>query len=436
MNTITFKTKCGDIIGEQKNGAAVFHNIPFATADRFESPVPIDHFDSVVDSTGPYIECLQYSSFVDDSDRFFTKEFRRNQTFTYCEDTLYLSITSPLHAKGCPVLVHIHGGGFMTGKQGEYPCADSFEYAKRGIVLVSISYRMNIFALYRSKNLHIEDQLCALNWIKENICDYGGDPDNITLIGESAGGISIFHLLFYEGIERLISRAVIMSGIMPTPGLLSGYTADKSKKHWDKIMHSLGAHSDEDMKKFPADKLWHAWDEADHGLKKLRYDQPGIDNTFITDAPGRMLKTEKLADIPIMAGVTSQDMYLPIVMFSYLKRFADEWDRRQNSDIFLYYFDHISPGGPYRAFHSSDLWYMYGNLKQSSRPFGNAEEKIKDNMIDCVSRFIYENDPGWDAYKRKNKKIRHIRTEKIEYLKGTAHYMELFLNTFFRRGPV
>lgn len=437
MEKITLKTKCGDIIGAAADHAVFFRNVPFATAGRFEPAVQVDRFPSVIDAGGPSIECPQYSSFLDESEGFYAKEFRKGQTFRYCEETLYLSVIAPQNRTNCPVLVHIYGGGFLTGKHGEHPAADSLEYVRRGIILVSISYRLNVFSLYRGKNLHIGDQLCALKWIKENIADYGGDADNVTLIGESAGGMSIFDLLFCEEFTGLARRAVIMSGIMLLPRFLSGYTPEKSKAFWDDIMHKLGADRDEDLQKSDPKELWSVWHEETRRRRdRLRLNQPAIDGRYITDSASGMLKGRKMADIPLIIGVAAQDMYFPALMFAFAKRFANRWCRHQKENLYFYYFDHVLPGGRYRAFHSADLWYTFGNMAYGWRPFGEEDHQLKDAMIDCVSRFALEGDPGWAAYQDNDKKIRRFHSAREEYLKGCKHYGELLLNSLFRRGPM
>lgn len=437
MKKVTYKTKCGDIIGVDTDDAILFNNVPFATVERFEPTVQVEHFMSLIDASGPGIECPQYYSFLDDSDKFYAQEFRRGQKFLCCEEMLYLSIVAPKNGKNCPVLVHFYGGGFLTGKHGEHPAAESLEYAKRGIVLVSISYRLNAFALYRSKNLHITDQLCALKWIKENITDYGGDSDNVTLIGESAGGMSILNLLFCKELTELAQRAIIMSGTLMLPRFLSGYKPEKSKRFWDNVMHRLDADCDEDLKKIPSKDLWLAWyDENKNSRNRLRLNQPGIDGQYITDSLPKMLKKKRMADIPLIIGVVAQDMYSPILMFSFAKRFANWWCRHQKENIYLYYFDHILPGGSYRSFHSSDLWYTFGNMKYSWRQFREEDYRIKDSMIDCIAKFAFENNPGWGTYELNSKKIRRFNSDRKEYLKGCNHYGELLMNSFFRRGPM
>ena len=134
----------------------------------------------------------------------------------YSEDSLNLNIWTPDGAEDCPVLVYIHGGSYMTGSNTD-ASTDGEAYAHHGVITVAINYRLGPFHSVwgdgYTGNLALTDQLTALRWVKDNIADYGGDPERITVMGESAGAVSVQNLLISPLVEDgLISGAIMLSG--------------------------------------------------------------------------------------------------------------------------------------------------------------------------------------------------------------------------------
>lgn len=128
---------------------------------------------------------------------------------------LNLNVWTPDPAtRGLPVMVYLHGGGFMVGS-GAAPAFDGASFARGGVVLVTVNYRLGaegFLALPDATNLGLRDQLAALQWVRENVAAFGGDPDNVTLFGESAGGTSVALLLRSPGSVGLFRRAIVQSG--------------------------------------------------------------------------------------------------------------------------------------------------------------------------------------------------------------------------------
>ncbi len=435
MNTIHLTTKCGDVIGRDAPDGWIFEGIPYAYAERFEYPVAVTDFGGSFDATKKPLEFPQDNTYIDDSKRFYTREFRRGESFEYAESPLTLNIITPKEPKSCPVLIFIHGGGFHTGKQSEHPAGTCFEYAKRGVILVSVSYRLNVFALYRCGNYYLYDQLCAIKWIKDNISDYGGDAENLSLIGQSAGAMSIFQLMYTDALAGSIKRAIMMSGAGFLPSLLAGYTKDKSDAFWDRIMHAAGCENDEQLKAVSTETLWRAWWDEASKPGNFRYIQPGIDGKMIPGLPSEIKKKGSLLDIPLMIGVTSQDMIFPLLVFNKAKSFALWSCRRKRKKVFLYFFDRVLPGNLYKAYHSSDLWYMFGNMDKCWRAFGEDDHALRDLMIDSVVRFIREDDPGWCAFTSAERKLRYFNTHGDEYVRPRDCLGTLLRNSFIERGP-
>ncbi|MCR5154115.1 MAG: carboxylesterase family protein, partial [Lachnospiraceae bacterium] len=224
MDEVIKETPLGRIKGTTIDGFPCYRGIEYATCKRFEYPVQVTGWNGEYDATKRELDSIQYGTYIEESaseDNFYGREFRPNGgEFLYNEDKLQLSIITPKEAKNCPVLVFIHGGGFETGTIGELPYGSSTEYAKRGIILVSVGYRLNVFSLIDAKNFGLYDQVEAVKWIKNNIEAFGGDPERIVLMGQSAGAMSITDLLSTDLLKGLVSGAVMMSGAGAMPEIV------------------------------------------------------------------------------------------------------------------------------------------------------------------------------------------------------------------------
>jgi len=431
---ITLTTKCGRVTGIDRGESYLFSGVPYATAERFELPVPVSTFGVVFDATKKPLEFPQTNTYIDDSERFYTKEFRRGATFEYAESPLTLSIITPPKADGCPVLIFIHGGGFENGKHSEDPVGTCDEYARRGIILVSISYRLNVFGLYRCANYFLYDQVAAIKWVRDNIADYGGNPESITLIGQSAGAISLFELLYTDTLKGIIKGAVMMSGAGFFPSFGNGFTREEGKPFWDRVMHAAGCENDEQMKTAPAETLWHAWNDT-KGSGGLKVMQPGIDGKMIPDHGKNTKKNGYMLDIPVVVGVTAQDMLFPLILFNMANEFALWSFRKKRPPVYAYYFDHIPPGNLYKAYHACDLWYVFGNMDKCWRPWTQEDYELKDSMIDSIAQFVRTGEPGWAAFKPWRRVFRRFNTHGGKYIRPVQCFFELLNNSLFSRGP-
>lgn len=210
-----FNTRFGVITGWKEGGIIRVKSIRYARSERFQKPVPVEYFISesrLEDKTpvcpqklSPLVEKMIGATPVEE----FEPE----------ESTQYLSITRPdiVHESvKLPVVVWIHGGSHEIGC-GDLPTADPAEWVKeQHIIVVTVSYRLGLFGFLggnekRPPNLGLLDMIEALRWIKANIADFGGDPENVTLFGQSSGGDAIAHLMISEGIENLFQRVIIQS---------------------------------------------------------------------------------------------------------------------------------------------------------------------------------------------------------------------------------
>lgn len=216
MQTKTISTPCGNVIGEITPYGLRFRGIKYATAGRFEMPAEVRSFGGDFDATKQGVCCPQMRAFWNEEHRFYYQEFRKGKEFTYSEDCLILDVHAPDNAKNCPVIVFIHGGSFTGGSINEMQFNGS-AYTKRGVIFIAINYRLNVFGFFADGvhckgNLGLYDQYTAIEWIRHNVSAFGGDPDNITLMGQSAGAMSIQTLICSDYLKGKVKGAIMLSG--------------------------------------------------------------------------------------------------------------------------------------------------------------------------------------------------------------------------------
>ncbi|GHJ45585.1 carboxylic ester hydrolase [Catellatospora sp. TT07R-123] len=205
-------TRAGRVRGRLSDGIAVFLGIPYAAAPfgehRFRRPARVQPWDGVRDALA-YGPTAPKAPFPPPMDRLLADP---DIPGTEC---LNLNVWAPADGSGCPVMVWIHGGSLRNGSSCP-PAYDGSAFARDGVVLVSFNYRLGVegFGVFPDAptNLGLRDQLAALEWVRENIAAFGGDPGNVTVFGESAGSISIGALLTSPYAEGLFRRAVLQSG--------------------------------------------------------------------------------------------------------------------------------------------------------------------------------------------------------------------------------
>lgn len=198
------ETSRGPLQGTTSDGVSRFRGVPYATARRFAPPEPVRGWEGTHDATRHGAQCHQLLGPLE--------QMLGGSSIPMDEHCLTLSVTTP----GCddgrrPVLVWIHGGAFVTGT-GAMPWYHGAALCRRGdVVLVSINYRLGVFGFLGRTNAGLADQLAALQWVHDEIAAFGGDPDNVTVFGESAGGASVLALLAAPSARGLVHRAWAMS---------------------------------------------------------------------------------------------------------------------------------------------------------------------------------------------------------------------------------
>lgn len=414
MKEVVVRTPCGEVKGMEKESSILFQGIRYATAERFEYPEQITHWDGIYDATKQELNCFQYDTFrkeENDSDNFYYDEFRKGKTFLYEENALTLNIVKPLQAEKAPVLVFIHGGGHETGTVGELPHGDTEEYANRGIVYVSVGYRLNVFSLYRSRNYGLHDQMTAIRWVHDNISAFGGDPENITIMGQSAGAMCVTDLLYTQALKGIVKGAVMLSGAGMIPKMVCPFTEAESDGFWSKVEQRAGAKNEKEFRELPANDIWEAWYQVSREHNDMHYLQPGIDGVIIPELPQNVRKKGTDLDIPLIVGATSQD-FMPYLVFELAYGWAKRNAKEGRKPVYGFFFDRTLPGNRYKAFHAADLWYFFGNMDKSWRPFEKTDYELSAQMIDYIANFVRNSDPNgnglpkWEPVSKRQKGFR------------------------------
>lgn len=241
------------------------------------------------------------------------------------EDCLYLNVWTPAKkpSEKLPVLVYFYGGGYVAG-DGSESRYDGESLAQKGIVTVTLNYRLGIFGFFShpeltkespnhaSGNYGLLDQNAALNWVKENIAAFGGDPNKITIAGESAGSISVCAQMASPLSKNLINQAIGQSGGMINP-TMNAIPMAENEKQGTAFAGKINAASLEQLRAIPADKL------LDEAAKPGAYATKAVvDGYFLTKLPSEVFAAGKQAKVPLLAGWTSAEIpYQAFMMGQY-----------------------------------------------------------------------------------------------------------------------
>ena len=398
-------TPCGQLQGcpGRVPGTAAYKGIRYATAGRWEYPVPVTGWEGIYDATR-YGNCsYQPRAFYNEEEvvekYFYYNEFRRGESYTYSEDCLFLNVFTPEDAKEgdrLPVLIYIHGGGF-TGGCGHEKHFDGPIWPAKGIIGVTLNYRlgpMGFVCLPELKqeagftgNYGLYDQMTAIKWVKDNIAAFGGDPENITIMGQSAGAMSVQQHSLSPMTDGLFQKAVMSSG-GGVSSALAASLPEKTYDFWHKLMEVNGCKTLEAFRQLSPEKLFVTW-------KNLKKTMKGggcfsvLDGRFVVGTGPQLLKEKRQKPIHYMVGSTSEDMMPPILF-----QMAKNWCAAQEKQSYAWFFDRKLPGDDNGAWHSSDLWYWFGTLPNCWRPMTKKDYDLSDQMTDYLTNFCKYGDPN------------------------------------------
>ncbi|HSZ85763.1 MAG TPA: carboxylesterase family protein, partial [Puia sp.] len=242
----------------------------------------------------------------------YTKEFLIPES-PISEDCLYLNIWTGAKSSSekRPVIVWIYGGGFVSGGTA-CPIYDGEAMAKKGIVFVSINYRVGVFGFFAhpeltkesghnaSGNYGLMDQIAALKWVKKNIAAFGGNPDNVTIAGQSAGAVSVNELVASPLCKGLFEHAIAESGAAFINGMIHTGTLKQAEEDGSKIAQSFQATSINDLRKISAEEL----------LMKAWGGGTIVDGYVLPDPIANIFAAGKQNDVDVITGWNDDDAFI------------------------------------------------------------------------------------------------------------------------------
>lgn len=417
------RVSSGELRGEvRSSGTRVFRGVPYAKPPvgllRWKSPLPPDNWDGVRDAIEFGPSCPQPVS-----NGFYAKEFSSSSPKRESEDCLYLNIWAPPtnEASRCPVLFYIHGGSFILGS-GDTVTFDGEAFCKKGCILVTINYRLGVFGFFASNSLEslnfgLQDQVRALRWVHENIEAFGGDKENVTIFGQSAGAISVQLIIEYPPAHDLFHKAIMQSGggflNVPFPQTKEEII-EKSKKLFEK----LGVKTLDELKLIQADSLLETANQTFQQMDLF----PCIDNEFCFGFNKDIVKQKKYKNIPMILGsLTHEDIAMGEGSFyNMAKNMCDQQVENKFENPYLYFGTFRLPGDDSGYFHSAELWLVFGTFEKCWRPMGDKESKLSELFVSYWTNFAKngnpngENLPEWPCYSIDNKIHLNIGNEEAK----------------------
>lgn len=451
--TDIYSTSFGDVTGVVlKSGAELFAGIPYAAPPvgdlRWKKPQDPAPWTGVLacDSFAPMSMQVQNSPLFSSLARIIGyHDYRVSLDDSYrepaSEDSLYLNIWKPAgKVEKAPVAVYIHGGSLQTG-QPWYADYSGEGFAKDGVIVVNMGYRLGVFGFLAVEemmeeegtagNFGLLDQIKALEWVRDNISSFGGDPENVTLIGESAGAVCVDALCVSPLAEGLFDRAVLESSAISSIEPPHSYRLfDEALSSGQALMEKYGCSTLEELRKIPAEKLV-GEQETQHHVT--------IDGYVLPDTPYHLRKQGIHNESAILHGYNEKES-APFLLFSHasLKDFEERVRRwtgdsaeevlslyapktDQEADRFWaeiygavffnyshyclnrleqenqvpsweYYF--TKDNGRLGCWHSGELVYTFGVIPEGSRLYTKEDRALADAMHGCWVSFVKTGDPG------------------------------------------
>jgi len=438
-----------------------FRGIPYAAPplgdQRWKAPQPVVGWKGVriADKFGNV--CMQNPTIPGS---FYQIEFYAKPE-PMSEDCLYLNVWTAAvsSAETRPVMVWIHGGGYVEGS-GSLPSFNGEALARKGVVIVTINYRLGVFGFLAhpeltkesghnaSGNYGMLDQLAVLKWVRANIKQFGGAPDNVTVFGQSAGAGSVVNLCASPLAKGYFARAIVQSG-----GLANSGTLEEAENIGVDFVKQVGVASIEELRKVPAhtlqkigvpppngtgDNMSKFWPILDgYFLTKGQRDvfAAGEENTHsimtgstanegTTVIPASQTAAERREKIEKLMGTRSAEYFKFYPMNSDEEAWESsavavrdlmaggalqigQFQSRQQEKTYIYYFDRRPPGrenDKYGAYHSSELVYVFNELDSVKRPWTEIDRKLADAMSSYWVNFARTGNPNgkglpeWPAF--------------------------------------
>jgi para-nitrobenzyl esterase len=443
-------TAYGKVEGQKDAAGAVtvFKGIPYATAPvgelRWRAPEAPAAWTGIRKADDFGAACMQRIT----REQFgpWTPEFLTLNRVS--EDCLFLNIWTPKLSStaGLPVVVFIHGGGFTSGA-ADVAVYDGAHLAAKGLVVITINYRLGVFgflahpeltaesAHHSSGNYALLDQMAALKWVKENVKNFGGDPERVTIWGQSAGAFSVGALVASPLAAGLFERAQADSGLA-----INGLPIEDLKDAEKKGSEFAAAHHAatlKEMRALPAEGLLPAPGAMGPGFV------PIVDGWVIPDTPGNLSREGKDNDVPMITGyeaddsmtffapVTTTEAYDKMAKKQYgtmagefeklypaanadevkamvkesnrdrdrvaMYVWASERVKHHKQPVYTYFFTRAIPWPQqpqFGAFHTGELPYFFENLKVLDRPYEAVDFKVSETVSSYLKNFASAGDPN------------------------------------------
>lgn len=404
MKEITIETACGRLKGiDSETGVHKFLGVRYATAGRWEYPKEVTRWEGTFDAADFKDASIQRRTFYEEqADSFYYREFRRDEVYTYSEDCFYLNIWKPECCKDAPVILYIHGGMFLGGCGNEKPF-DGSAYARKGVIFVTCNYRLGPLGYCclpeleqrdgHTGNYGLYDQLTALKWICHNIEQFGGNPANVTVMGQSAGAMSLQQLCLSPLAGKYISKAIMTSGGGVSETFGSTTYQEKTYPFWKEVLSQCGTTLEEWIKcdaKDLLDSMFAVMQKYPNGIQNC---MPVIDGGIVLYNAEEINTKKMQAKIPYLMGSTKDDL-----VSEEMHRMAKDWAILQSEQdmipSYCFYFSRNLPGDEKGSWHSSELWYTIGALNNCWRPWEEKDYKLSDVIMDYFTNFATCGNPN------------------------------------------
>ena len=437
----------------------VYAGIPYAQPPvgdlRWREPVPAGPWEGVLraDHFAPMSMQPQNLPIVDSLTRIigyheYQISLHDNYRAPVSEDSLYLNVWKPAGDQtGLPVLVYVHGGSLQTG-QPWYQDYNGEGLARQGVIVVNMGYRLGVFGFFADVELAAEsehgstgnygllDQICALQWVKNNISAFGGDPDNVTLAGESAGSACVSALCTSPLAKGLFRRVIGESSTVTCPAPAHSFrTMEQALQAGERTKERLAAGEGiQKLRQLSADKLVGEADAHHHitvdgyALPQTPYEAYAL-GEFNEESQLHGFNKEESAPFLLMGQAGLKD-YEQLVrrlfpapyggrVLELYPAHTDEEARQYWAEIYtVYYFSYghfcwerqalkngiptyvyhfTQDNGRLGAWHSGEEVYFYGNIPEKSRLYKDADRALASVMTQYFSHFIAAGDPNGDS---------------------------------------
>ena len=465
----------GKIQGYIRNGIFTYHGVPYAEAELFMPPTKLKSWDGIKMAVTYGAVSPQGTSQAEDMfDAHWYWPHWEPRNYQQSNNCQNLNIWTPgLDDKKRPVMIWLHGGGFMAGASAVEDVYDGENLSRKGdVVVVSVNHRLNVLGFldlsaygekYKySGNLGIMDLVASLEWVKNNIAKFGGDPENVTLFGQSGGGAKILTLMATPSAKGLFHKAIEQSGAVE----LMGITLPEQKatrRVAELTLKNLNIADVEKIKDVPYEKLSEAANKAmaqavSEGEKIFSW-SPVLDGDYIPANPVEGGFPEQAKNIPMLIGSCLNE-WVTVPLFAdmaatqsdnknfwtdaqigeklrgkygdknddIVKAFTKAYPHKKEVDalyvdtrlrtralktmnikadqngapVYAYVFTWETPvmGGYAMAYHCSELPFVFNNIELSEMATGGGEKAhaLADKMSQAWIDFARTGNPGWEAY--------------------------------------